>query len=169
MLAFIILSLLLSYLVQSESPYQNIFIATVTIYLGLSCIAISIIGAMIKKNFYSIWYDLFATGALLTWFSYWHQFFHNEAPMFYLFPLYFAFLIALVSLLFISKRDRFDQESVDHIRSFDEKTRFHPGLVVFVVTSRGIRCYPGSFKSTGRPSSRLHRLDIMTYPLRSSG
>ena len=130
MLAFIILSLLLSYLVQSESPYQNIFITTVTIYLGLSCIAISIIGAMIKKIFYSIWYDLFATGALLTWFSYWHQFFHNEAPMFYLFPLYFAFLIALVSLLFISKRDRFDQESVDHIRSFDKKAKFHPGVVI---------------------------------------
>lgn len=128
--AFITLNLLLSYLVQTESPYQNIFTATVTIYFGLACIAIGIIGGMIKKEFYPVWYDLFATGALLSWFSHWHQFFHNEAPMFYLFPLYFAFLTALVSLLFISKRDRFDQESVDHIRYFGEMTRFHPGLVL---------------------------------------
>ena len=130
---FITLNLLLSYLAQTESPYQNFFTATITIYLGLACIAISMIGAMIRKNYYLAWYDLFATGALLTWFSNWHQFFRNDAPMFYLFPLYFAFLTALVSLLFISKRDRFDQESVDHIRYFSDMTRFHPGLVVSAV------------------------------------
>lgn len=128
--AFITLSLILSYLVQTESPYQHIFTATITTHLGLACITISIISVIIKKSLYTVCYDLFATGALLTWFSNWHQFFRNDVPMFYLFPLYFAFLTALVSLLFISKRDRFDQESVDHIRYFNEMTRFHPGLVV---------------------------------------
>lgn len=128
--AFIALSIFLSYLVQTESPYQFLFTSEVTIYLGLFCFAISIAGTVIKKNFYPVWYDLFATAALLVWFPYWHQFFRNDAPMFYIFPLYFAFLTALVSLLFINKRDQLDQESIDHLRYFDDMAQFHPGLVI---------------------------------------
>ncbi len=128
--AFITLSILLSYLVQTESPYLALLVTPITIYSGLTGIAVSIIGALVKKNVYPVWYDLFATAALLIWFSYWQPFFRNDAPMFYLFPLYFAFLTAMVSLLFINKRERFDQESIDHLKYFDEMGRFHPGWVI---------------------------------------
>lgn len=124
------LSILLSYLAQTESPYLALFVTPITIYLGLTGIAVSIVGAVVNKKVYPVWYDLFATSALLIWFSYWQPFFRSDAPMFYLFPLYFAFLTALVSLFFINKRDRLDQESIDHLKYFNEMGRFHPGWVV---------------------------------------
>lgn len=127
---FIAVNILLSYLVQTESPYLVFFVSPITIYSGLAGIAFSILGSVVKKNLYSVWYDLLATAAILVWFAYWQPFFRKDAPMFYLFPLYFAFLTALVSLLFINKRDRFDQENIDQLKYFDEMGWFHPGWVV---------------------------------------
>ena len=130
---FITFCLVLSYLAHIKSPYQDIFTSEITLYLGIGCIAISLSGALIKILNSNIWYDLFATGTLLTWFAYWHPFFLYETPMFFLFPLYFAFLTALVHILFISKRDRFDQESIDHMQYFSRMGRFHPGLIVAAI------------------------------------
>ena len=127
---FITFNLIIGYLVQTQSPYQEIFISEITLYLGIGCIIASLIGSLIKLFNYNIWYDLFATGTLLTWFAYWHQFYLNETPMFFLFPLYFAFFVALVNILFISKRDRFDQESIDQMQYFSKMGRFHPGLII---------------------------------------
>ncbi len=131
--AFIVLNLTLSFLVQTQSRYQAIFIAPTMLYIGLATIAISLITALSRKVPYTIWYDSLASGILLTWFCYWHLFFRNDLPMFYLFPLFFAFMTALVSIFFVSKRDRFDQESIEHLRFFSELELFHPALIIAAV------------------------------------
>lgn len=130
---FITFSLILSYLAHTQSPYQDVFTSEITLYLGVTCIFISLSGAFMHLLNSNIWYDLFAMGTLLTWFAYWHPFFSDETPMFYMFPLYFAFLTALVHILFISKRDRFDQESIEHMQYFSKMGRFHPGLIVSAI------------------------------------
>ncbi len=130
---FITFSLTLSYLAHSQSPYQDLFTSEITLYLGIACIAISLSGALIKIFSSNIWYDLFATGTLLTWFAYWHPLFKNDTPMFFLFPFFYAFLTILFYILLTSKKDRFDQESIEHMQYFSKKGQFHPGLIVTAI------------------------------------
>ncbi len=127
---FITLNLALSYLVQTGSPYIRFFTSSVCLYIGLAGIVISLLCALSRKISYNLWYDALACSLVLTWFAYWHEFFLDDAPMFHLFPLFFAFITALVSIVFISKRHYFDQESMDTIHFYSEMDRFHPALII---------------------------------------
>jgi len=93
----------------------------------------SVIAAITKRIHFSYSYDGFAAGALLTWFSYWHQLFKSEAPMFYFFPLYFALLTAGVTIMFLKRDDWVDQESLDAMQRFSSFLRFHPGIMAAAI------------------------------------
>jgi hypothetical protein len=105
----------------------------ITLYLGLGFIVCSAIAALSKRIHFSYSYDGFATGALLAWFSYWHQFFKDETPMFYFFPLYFSFLTALVTVIFLKRDDWVDQESLNALHRFSKFLRFHPIVIAALV------------------------------------
>lgn len=133
---FIVCSLLLSFLVQYESPYLDLLTSPAVLALGLIATAASIIGALLKKMPAVVWYDMFAVGTLLTWFAYWHQVFNDDAPMFYFFPLYYTLLTSVIALLFINRAERFDAESVQQLRFADKHTRLDTrAIVAFVLLS----------------------------------
>lgn len=130
---FIICSLNISFLVQIDSPYLSQIASPVNLYVGFGFIICSAIAALSKRIHFSYCYDGFATGALLVWFSYWHQLFKNDAPMFYFFPLYFALLTAGVTLLFLRRDDWVNQESLKGMQRFSKMLRFHPGIMAAAV------------------------------------
>lgn len=133
---FIVFSLLLSFLVQSESPYLALLTSPIALILGLIATATGLIGALLKKLPSTVWHDLFAAGTLATWFAYWHQIFNDDAPMFYFFPLYFALLTSVIALLFINRIEHFDYESIVQLRFLEKNARLDtPAIVAFVLAS----------------------------------
>lgn len=133
---FIVCSLLVSFLVQNESPYLVLLSSPAVLAIGAIATAASIIGALLKKMPSEVWYDLFATGTLLIWFAYWRPLFNDDAPMFYFFPLYYTLLTAAVTLLFINRSEYFDDESVAQLRFLEKNSRLDTSaIVVFVLIS----------------------------------
>ena len=130
---FIALSLALSFMVQSASPLQNKLISPLFIYVGIGLAIISILGILYKKISQKIWYDIFASSMLLAWFAYWKPIFNEDSPIFYLYPLYFAFMTAFVSLFFISQRHRIDDETLRQMQSLSDKSRLKPWIVMICV------------------------------------
>ncbi len=130
---FIICSLGISFLAQTDSSYLSWMVSPVILYAGFGFILCSAIAALSKRIHVSYAYDGFATGALLVWFSYWYPLFKKDAPMFYFFPLYFALLTAGVTLLFLRRDDWVDQESLKSMQHFSNKLRFHPGIIASTV------------------------------------
>ena len=133
MLLFIICSLSIGFLVKTDSPYSSLLNSPVALYVGLGFIICSAIAALSKRIHFSYCYDGFATGALLAWFSYWHQFFKDEIPMFYIFPLYFALITSLVTVIFLKQDDWIDQESLSAMHYISNFLRFHPVVISALV------------------------------------
>lgn len=131
MIFFIAVNLVLAFLVQTQNPYLQSLSMTYPLYTGLALLVCACIAAASKKFSFRISHELFAIGCLLIWFAYWRQFYRSDAPMFYFFPLYFALLTAILSLLFINRRERFDDESMMHLQHLAESTSFQPFLTVF--------------------------------------
>jgi len=133
MIFFIAVNLSLVFLLQTQSPYLQPPSLEYILYTGLACTVCSGIAAINKRIPFKISHELFAIGCLLMWFAYWRQFYRSDAPMFYFYPVYFVLLNALLSLLFISRRERFDDESIDHLQHLAESPLFHPLLIAFLL------------------------------------
>ena len=130
---FIIASLALGFLVQTDSPYQELFKSMELFYLGVGCILLSAITGLNERVSSSFSYDSFSLGTLLVWFSYWHQLYRDDAPMFYIFPFYFALITSIVLLLLVNRRHLFDDESLEYIRFYSRMGSFNTGLIVSAV------------------------------------
>jgi hypothetical protein len=119
MLAFILLSLGLSYLLQTESSLLRILLMPIFLYIGIFFAVIGLLGVYFKKQA-AICYDLFFSSALLIWFAYWRPMplFTEDSPVFFAFSLYFVFMATFMQLFFINKRQKTDPETLDQIRYF---------------------------------------------------
>jgi len=133
MIFYIAVNLTLVFLLQSQSPYLQPASLESILYAGLACTVSSGIAAAGKKIPLKICHELFAIGCLLMWFAYWRQFYRSDAPMFYFYPVYFVLLNAFLSLVFISRRERFDDESITHLRHLSGSTLFHPLLIALLL------------------------------------
>ena len=120
---FITVSLALSFLVKTNFFYASIFSEVLFFIMGSFAITISIIGSL-KKAYYQWCYDLFAVGTLLTWFAYWHFFYKNGHAIFYVIPSYLVIMTSVLLLVFVSRRENFDSESIEHIRFLVNNDRF---------------------------------------------
>ena len=78
-------------------------------------------------------YDLFGVGALLVWFSYWPPFFRFGSPLFQYFAMYFAFITALFSVVFITKRENMDPDAVALLQWLSDSGRFNPVVIMIAV------------------------------------
>ncbi len=129
MTGFIICCLALSYLVQTQSEYLSLVSSPISLYVGISLIVASSIAAMSKRINFDFCYDGFAIGVLLMWFTYWQQIFNAEAPMFYLFPLYFALVTAAVTLLFLRRDELLDEDTLRAMPTFSGTLNLHPAII----------------------------------------
>ncbi len=117
MLVFVFLCLALAGIVQINSPIQNLLVSPIIIDAGLFVAVMTIIASFFNKIPESISYDLFSSSALFTWFAYWKPLFVKDSPIFFFFPVYFALVVAFVTLFFIGQRHRIDRESLRLMQS----------------------------------------------------
>jgi hypothetical protein len=59
--------------------------------------------------------------------------FNKDSPIFFFFPLYFAFMTAFVSLFFINQRHKIDYETLRLMQSLSEMKGLQPWLVMSCV------------------------------------
>lgn len=130
---FVILCLALAVLVQTGSPLQNILISQMVIYGGLAIAIVTIIGSFLKKIPEHISYDLFSSSLLFAWFAYWKPLFVKDSPIFFFFPVYFALIIAFVTLFFIGNRQKIDKFSLDTLQSIADSGVAEPWLIMIIV------------------------------------
>ncbi len=130
MIGFIIFSLVLAILVQNHNQFLQLVTTPVGLGIGLTIMAVSLVLGYLKKVSTVTWHDLFAGSCLLVWYSYWQPLFNDDAPMFFLLPLYYALLTSIVMLSLINKSQNFDQESIEHLRYLEKYTRLP--IAVFV-------------------------------------
>jgi len=130
---FIVFSLALSFLVQSNSPWLPLIQNTVVLYSGIGICVGSFLIALLKNNKVIIFHDMFAVGSLLAWFSYWRTLFKEESPFFFIFPLYFVFIGALIELLLLSQQSKPDQETLGYMYKIAKNSRLQLWLVMMVV------------------------------------
>ena len=127
---FIALSLAISFLAQTASPLQKLLITPAFTYIGIALAVVSIVGSIVKKLPTYLYFDLFASGTLLAWFAEWRPLFKNDSPVFFAYPLYFAFMTAFVSLAFISKRHKIDAQSFRQMRALSAKSMLKPWIIM---------------------------------------
>lgn len=130
MFVFILLSLALGYLVQTSNPLADLLVTPLFLYLGIGGALLAVAGLLFKKWHFNVWYDLFASSVLLAWFSYWKTQFHDDSPIFFFFPVYFAAMSAFISLAFIGQRERLDKETVYYMRRLAELKGWQPWVIM---------------------------------------
>jgi hypothetical protein len=130
MLVFILLSLTLSYLVQTSNSLTTLLATPSFLYLGIGGALLAVAGMLCRKGHFKAWYDLFASSVLLAWFAYWKTQFLDTSPMFFFFPVYFAAMSAFISLAFIGRSDRFDRESLHYMRQLAEQKSLQPWMIM---------------------------------------
>lgn len=133
MFLFIIASLGLCILVQSDSAWLTMLESSYVTYLGLSIGIGSMLVAILDKNKRILAHDIFAVACLVVWFSYWRTLFKHESPFFFIFPLYFVFIGALLEFLLLGQQTKPDPETLRYMRAFARNSRIQLWLVMVVV------------------------------------
>lgn len=135
MYLFIFVSLSMAFLLKEEGALRTVFLSKYACYLGVFLLCINLLAVLVgyKKIAYKIRYDLFAVGAILVWFSYWPAFFREGSPLFYFYPLYFALITALFSLVFIKQREQIDSDALVWLQWLSDSGRFNPVIVMISV------------------------------------
>ncbi|MGZ8152668.1 MAG: hypothetical protein ACXW0Q_07980 [Methylovulum sp.] len=140
MLIFIAVSLSLCFLVQTDSSLQNLLISSLVVYIGIFFVVTSILGAFFKKMPTYISHDMFATSTLLVWFAYWKPVFNDDSPIFFFYPLYFAFTASFMTLYLIGQKHKIDNETLAYMQAFAKKSMIQPWLVMLgVLVSLGLQ------------------------------
>lgn len=130
---FILLNLAIAYLIAYEVSVLHFLLSDMAFYAGIICIATTLVLAGIGKLSAGLWYDLFACGTTLVWLPYWYPDFRDGSPVFFYFPLFFALISALFSLLFIKQRDQIDEQTLEFLQWLSDSGRFNPVLIVVFV------------------------------------
>ena len=131
---FVAFCLILAFIVQTGNPIQAVLISPVVIYVGLAIAVSTIIGSFFNKIPEKISYDLFASGILFAWFAYWKPLFVADSPIFFFFPVYFALIVAFVSLFFIGQRHKIDRDSLQRMQAIVDSGVVAPSFVMVCVT-----------------------------------
>lgn len=133
MLLFIVFSLALCFIVQMASSLQGLLIAPFVIYIGIFLAIVSVLGIVFKKSSVTIWHDLFSSSTLLAWFVYWHSLFHDDAPFFFFFPLYFVFLATFIEMMALGQKQPIDNRSLQQMQAFANNNMVQPWVIMLGV------------------------------------
>lgn len=131
---FIVCCLLLAFLVKSQSVYLSFLLEQWVWVAGSAAALVFLLLGWWKKLSSTVWHDGFATAVLWAWYSDWQPLFDHDAPMLYLFPIYYALLTGWMTLTVINKSPRFDSASRDYLIYLQHNlARFDTGLLACLV------------------------------------
>lgn len=126
--------LLLGFLVKSQSVYLPLLLSQPVWLAGAGLATGCLLAGCLKKLATSVWHDGFACGVLWGWYGNWQPLFSSDAPMFYVFPWYYALLSAWMTLTIVNKAARFDAESRESLAYIQHNlARFDTCLIGFFV------------------------------------
>lgn len=132
MLIFIVLNLGVVFGLKTNYITLEIFQSKLSFSMGIFLLIINLVAMSIKfKKIPFKWrYDLFAVGSVLVWLSYWPPFFRVNSPVFYSLSLYFAFITAFFSLIFIRNMENLELEVVEYLQWLSDSGRFNPLIIM---------------------------------------
>lgn len=135
MYIFILVNLFIGFLLAKKTPLYDFLLSDISLYLGCFLLLFSFLLTGLKRKIlpYKLRYDLFAVGSVLVWFAYWPPYFIYGSPLFDYFPLYFAFITALFSIVFITKRENMDPDAITFLQWLSDSGRFHPAIIMLGV------------------------------------
>ena len=147
MIIFIVCNALIAFLVLTQSQWLELLTTPIAQGLAILLMIISVVAGYTRKISTISWHDGFVTGGLLAWYGFWRLQFDDDMPLFWLYPLYFAALTTVLTLLLINRSADFDEDSIANLRHLERLTRFDISvLLVFVVLgliiSRHYALYP---------------------------
>ena len=131
---FVLLCLALAVIVQTGSPVQTLLLSPIVLYMGLAVAVCTIICSIFKKLPEYLSYDLFSSSILFGWFAYWKPLFVKDSPIFFFFPVYFALIVAFVSLFFVGKSHKIDQDSLNRMQKIVDSGVVEPWFLMICVT-----------------------------------
>ncbi len=127
---FIVINLILSFFAQNDGAFKEIIINPFLMDICLGFAGISLIVSFVKKWQLNITYDVFASSVLVVWFSYWQPYFKDDAPMFFVYPVYFAMLTAVISLIVIGHQSYIDKVTLRAMLSLSSRTIIQPWIIM---------------------------------------
>ncbi len=132
--AFTLLSLGLSYFVSAKTPFLGYYANPIFIYTGLFLVCLSVLLAIKNRLHFKYRHDLFATGCLVIWFSYWQQY-HSiqDAPLFLFYPLFFALFSIVLSYNLVWSRNFLDMSEIEQFLKIS-RIRFFTFPVLMLLT-----------------------------------
>jgi hypothetical protein len=130
---FVSLCLALAFIVQTANSLQSVLVSDVFIVGGLTVAIITIIGSFLNKLPEILSYDIFASSILLAWFAYWKPLFVKESPIFFFFPVYFALIIAFITLFFIEQRHKIDRDNLNLMQGLVNSNVVQPWVIMSCV------------------------------------
>ncbi|MEQ1559327.1 MAG: hypothetical protein ABL933_10390 [Methyloglobulus sp.] len=130
---FVFLCFALALIVQTASSLQYMIVSDIFIYGGLAIAIATVIGNFFKRLPETLSYDIFASSTLLAWFAYWKPLFVKDSPIFFFFPVYFALMVAFVTLFFIEQRHRIDRDSLKSMQGIVDSSVVDPWLIMTFV------------------------------------
>lgn len=135
MFLFILLNLCIAFILKDSPVLGVIFSSIYAFNIGVLLLLINLLDSYLKYKViaYKFRYDLFAVGALLLWFYYWPDFFRQGSPIFDFYPLYFALITALFSLVFVRKPEHIDKDALLWLQWLSDSGRFNPVIVMLLV------------------------------------
>ncbi|MCK5888746.1 MAG: hypothetical protein KAG19_02265 [Methylococcales bacterium] len=137
MFIFICLNLVIGLLVKMDMLERLFFLSDGLMMTGIFLLVIAAVAQIfkLKKVSWTWRYDLFAIGSLLVWFGYWPPFFREESPVFYAYPLYFAFVTAFFSLLVANGKAVIDTDEVKRLKGLPSFGMSNPLIVMGAVAA----------------------------------
>ena len=130
---FSLLSLFFALIAESNSLFQKILINDAFLYIGLGLAILAIAGNFFNRIPEMVCYDLFSSGAIIAWFALWKPLFIEESPIFFFFPVYFALLSAVASLIFMSRRHKIGAYDLKLMRTIEESGAVASWMLMLIV------------------------------------
>ena len=127
---FIVVNLLLSFFAQDEGLVKEVLLIPLLMYICIGIASICLALSVVKKCQRNITFDLFASSIALVWFSYWQPYFKDDAPMFFIYPVYFAMLTAIISLVVNGHHTRVDKHTFVAMQAFSSRVIIQPWIIM---------------------------------------
>ncbi len=127
---FIVINLLISFFAQEEGAFKEVLQIPLLMYISLGIAGVSFLISLVKKWQHVIVYDVFISGILVVWFSYWLSFFKDGAPMFFIYPVYFAMLTAIVTLFLRGQQIQVDKVNIAVMQKLSSRAIVQPWVIM---------------------------------------
>ncbi len=127
---FILLNLIVCVFAQEVGAIRDVLQTPLLMYICLGIAGICFLISLVKKWQNVILYDFFISNILLVWYCYWLPYFNDGAPMFFAYPVYFAMLTAIITLLLRGQQTQVDKVNIAVMQKLTSRAIVQPWVIM---------------------------------------